>query len=57
MRNDDNNPILKRLDTLNAARKLWAESEWRLHFLRTETGQEYEEPSDEELLQWHQEQQ
>ncbi len=39
---------------LETARTLWLESEWRLGFLRTETGTETPEPNDEEILQWYQ---
>lgn len=42
------------LDLLAKVRKRWQESEWRLNFLRTQTGQPRPEPTDEELLQWHQ---
>ncbi len=38
---------------LETARTLWLESEWRLGFLRTETGTETPEPTDEEVLQWY----
>ena len=51
------NPHLKRLDQLEKARKLWQESEWRLNFLRTETGTPIPEPSEEEILQWYQQHQ
>ena len=34
----NDNPHLKRLEQLEKARKLFQESEWRLNFLRTETG-------------------
>ena len=39
---------------LEAAGKLWRESEWRLGFLRTETGTGTKEPNDEEILLWYQ---
>jgi hypothetical protein len=51
---DDNNPYLKRLDALEKARKLWAESEWVLNFLRTNTGQPQKQLKDDELLLWYQ---
>lgn len=50
----NDNPHIKRLQQLEKARKLWRESEWRLGFLRTETGTETPEPTDEEILQWYQ---
>ncbi len=50
----NDNPHLKRLDQLEKARKLWRESEWRLNFLRTQTGTETPPPSDEEILKWYQ---
>jgi hypothetical protein len=53
----NDNPHLKRLDQLEKARKLWQESEWQLNFLRTETGTETPEPSEEEILQWYQQHQ
>lgn len=51
---DDNNPYLKRLDQLERARKLWAESEWVLNFLRTLQPHPQKQPTQEELLSWHQ---
>lgn len=51
------NQHLKRLDQLEKARKLWQESEWRLNFLRTETGTPIPEATDEEILQWNQQHQ
>jgi len=48
------NPHLKRLEELDKARKLWAESEWVLNFLRTQTGTPPSEPTDETILQWYQ---
>ena len=50
---NDNNPHLKRLNDLEAARKLWAESEWILNFLRTITSKPAKPPNDEELLLWY----
>lgn len=50
---DANNPYLKRLNDLEAARKLWAESEWILNFLRTTTSQPPKQFNDEELLKWY----
>jgi hypothetical protein len=46
---------LKQMEELAAIRKLWDESEYRLHFLRTNTGKPKQEPTDEALLQWSQE--
>jgi hypothetical protein len=45
---------LEQCEQLEKARKLWKESEWRLQFLRTETGQETKEQTDQEILQWYQ---
>ena len=53
----NDNPHLKRLDELEQARKLWQESEWRLNFLRTQTGTPIPEPTEEEILQWYQQHQ
>lgn len=50
----NDNPYLKRLEELDKARKLWVESEWRLNFLRTQTGTPLPEPTDESILQWYQ---
>ena len=50
----NDNPYLKRLDELEKARKLWQESEWRLNFLRTQTGTPPPEPTEQEILQWYQ---
>jgi hypothetical protein len=47
----------QRLDELEKARKLWQESEWRLNFLRTQTGTETPPPTDEEILLWYQQHQ
>ena len=48
------NPHLKRLEELEKAQKLWQESEWRLNFLRTETGTPIPEATEEEILKWYQ---
>jgi len=50
----NDNQYEQRLDELEQARKLWRESEWRLNFLRTETGTPTPQPTDEEILQWYQ---
>jgi hypothetical protein len=50
----NDNEHLRRLKQLEQARKLWRESEWRLGFLRTETGTGTNEPTDEEIMQWYQ---
>jgi len=52
--NDNNNEYVKRLDQLEKACKQWQESEWRLNFLRTETGTPIPELNDKEILQWNQ---
>jgi len=44
----------ERMVQLEKARKLWMESEWRLNFLRTETGTPTPPASDEEILVWFQ---
>jgi hypothetical protein len=49
----DHNLHLQRLDKLTKARKLWLESEYRLDFLRTETGKEPKQPADDKLLEWY----
>jgi len=51
------NPHLKRFEELDKARKLWVESEWRLNFLRTQTGTPSPELTDESILRWYQENQ
>jgi hypothetical protein len=43
----------QRLEQLEEARKLWQESEWRLNFLRTETGTPTPAPTEQEILQWY----
>ena len=48
------NPHEQRLNELEQARKLYQESEWRLNFLRTETGTAIPEFKDEEILKWYQ---
>jgi hypothetical protein len=48
------NQHLKRLEQLEEARKLFQESEWRLNFLRTETGTTPPEVTEEEILLWYQ---
>ena len=53
----NDNPHLKRLDQLEEARKLYQESEWRLNFLRTQTGTPIPEFKDEEILKWYQQHQ
>jgi len=53
----NDNPHLKRLEQLEKARKLWQEGEWRLNFLRTETGTLPPEVTDEEIFKWYQQHQ
>lgn len=43
----------QKLDLVRKAREKWLESEFFLGFLRSE-GNSVPEPTDEELLQWHQ---
>jgi len=50
--NNESNPYLRKLDQINEARKKWAESEWFLNLLCTETGLKPPTPTDEQLLQW-----
>ena len=45
---------LDHLDQLEQVRKQWQESEWRLSFLRTETGTPLTAASDEEIWEWSQ---
>ena len=45
---------LEQFEQLEKARKLFLESEWRLNFLRTQTGTSTPEPTDQEVLQWYQ---
>jgi len=47
----------KLLDQLEKTRKQWQESEWRLNFLRTQTGNPPPPATDEEILQWYQQHQ
>lgn len=47
------NPYLERLDDLEQARNLWQQSEFRLNFLRTESGTKLMQPTEEEILQWY----
>jgi len=54
---NDNSQHEQRLDQLEQARKLWLESEWRLNFLRTETGTPTQPRTEEEILQWYQQHQ
>ena len=49
-----NNNRLQQLDTLDEARKLWKESEWRLNCLRTQTGTTQTAITDQQLLEWMQ---
>jgi len=43
----------KELKELESAKKQWKESEWRLQFLRTDTGQELQQPTEQEILTWY----
>jgi hypothetical protein len=54
MNQPDSNPHLKRLDELEEARRKWAYSEQLLNILRSETGKPLKEVTDEDILQWHQ---
>ncbi len=45
---------LEEIEQLQKAKKRWQESEWRLNFLRTQTGTPTPEPKDEEILLWNQ---
>ena len=47
----------QRLGEIEQARKLFMESEWRLNFLRTQTGTPTPEPNDQEIWQWYQQHQ
>ena len=48
------NQIERRLDELCAIKTRWAESEWRLQFLRSFTGTSNTKPTDDQLWQWDQ---
>jgi hypothetical protein len=48
------NPFLHRMDQIQDAKKSWADSEWLLNFLRTETDQTPQTPTHQELLLWAQ---
>ena len=50
----NDNEYQERQEQLEQAKKLWQESEWRLNFLRTQTGTPPPEPTEEEILQWNQ---
>jgi hypothetical protein len=50
----NNSNRLQQLEQLDQARKLWSQSEFRLQFLRTQTGTTPLEPAEEELLLWMQ---
>jgi len=50
----ETNPYLRRLEETSEAKKKWAESEWLLNFLRSDTGQKPRILKDEELLEWDQ---
>jgi hypothetical protein len=41
------------IEQLEAARKAWNESERILKILRTESAKSLKEPTNEEILQWH----
>ncbi len=44
----------RQLDELRAIRKRWAESEWRLQFLRSFTDASKTTPTDDQLRSWDQ---
>jgi hypothetical protein len=48
------NPYERKLEALAQARQQHRESEWRLNFLRTTEAQPIKQPTDEEILTWHQ---
>jgi hypothetical protein len=50
----ENNPYLRRLDSIKEARKKFEESEWRLTFLRPVSATKPPEPTDEQLILWNQ---
>jgi len=49
---NQSNPYLRKLDELAYARKQWAESEWRLKFLRTTEPEPTPAPNQQQLLTW-----
>ena len=53
MNNQSHNRYLERLDQLEAARKLWDQSEYVLSFLRLRTGKTLPELTEEEILTWY----
>jgi len=50
---NDRNEYIKRVNELDAARRVWLESEWSLSFLRTLEAQPLKQLLDEEILTWH----
>jgi hypothetical protein len=49
------NPYEQQQNERAEAYKGWKESEWRLNFLRTQTGTpSIAQPSDQEILKWYQ---
>jgi len=42
----------RNLEQLQQIKRRWQESEWRLNFLRSFTGQPMTAPTDDELLTW-----
>ena len=47
-------PQERKLEQARSSRQLWSESEWRLNFLRSFSGQPLTHPTDEELRLWDQ---
>jgi hypothetical protein len=47
-------PQERQQDELRELKKRWQESEWRIQFLRSFSGQQQTRPSDEQLRQWEQ---
>jgi hypothetical protein len=44
----------RELEQLSEAKKRWVASEFRLNILRTVSGNQIPDPTDEEILTWHQ---
>ena len=50
----ETNPHLKALDQLQAATRRYRELEWRLKFLETVGSEKAQEPTEQQIMDWHQ---